>query len=150
MRFVIAGSRDLDEELCFNFLCELNENNHALAKATQIVSGKAPGADRAGELYADNLSLSVKPFPAKWDDLTVPGAVIKINKYGKKYNAKAGHDRNKDMAVYCDAGVVLMKKGGSPGSKDMIKLLEVNNKVVYVFELNKNNKFVNVSLGLFE
>ena len=37
-----------------------------------------------------------------------------------------------------------MKKGGSPGSKDMIKLLKANNKAVYVFELNKNNVFTSV------
>ena len=50
--------------------------------------------------------------------------MIRINRYGAKYNAKAGFDRNEDMAVYAsqcpDGGaLVLIWNGHSSGSGDM-------------------------------
>ena len=58
---------------------------------------------------------------AKWDDLTAPGAVIKTNRKGEKYNAKAGHERNVLMSLNTDAAVIFWD-GQSPGSKDMIEI----------------------------
>ena len=43
--------------------------------------------------------LDVVSFPAKWNDLEVDKCVIKTNKYGK-YNALAGHNRNRNIAEY--------------------------------------------------
>lgn len=97
----------------------------------QIVDGKAHGADDLGHRYAKERQYSWKRFPADWDNLDAPGALIKTNKYGKKYNAKAGHDRNGAMRDYADAAVVF-RVDMSPGSTDMIKKMKEAKKDVQV------------------
>lgn len=69
---------------------------------TEIVSGTARGADQFGEQCAKRLNLSITRFPADWDNLSVPGAIIKYTRYGKPYNAAAGPNRNEQMACYTD------------------------------------------------
>jgi hypothetical protein len=60
-------------------------------------------------------------YPAAWEDLTTPGAVIKTRRDGKQYNAKAGLDRNLLMAQNADAAIIFWD-GKSTGSKNMIDI----------------------------
>lgn len=112
-KLVIAGGRDFigteDDFHHIDDLCDYYE-------ITEIVSGKAKGADLFGEECANRLNIPVKPFPADWDNLEAPGAIIRYTKYGKPYNAKAGTDRNEQMAIYTD--YVHLFPGGS-GTKSM-------------------------------
>jgi|TARA_R110000851_G_scaffold203354_1_gene355201 hypothetical protein len=95
-----------------------------------IISGGAQGADLLGERYAELRSYEAERFIPAWKDISVEGAVVRDNKYGK-YNAVAGHTRNEKMAQCCDA-VVLFWDGISKGTLDMKKRAENHNKPVRV------------------
>ena len=80
-----------------------------------------------------HLGVKIESFLPEWDDTSKPDAVIKYNKFGKPYNAKAGMDRNHDMG---DTASHLLGfwDGVSRGTNDMIK---------YMTKLNKPLKVVN-------
>ena len=122
-RVIIAGGRDFND---FNLLTQSMDNIMARAKVDKIVivSGKAKGADALGEKYAGIRGHAVASFPADWNNIHVPGAVVKTNKYGK-YNARAGHMRNEEMARYTAASptrgvLVACWNGQSTGTGNMI------------------------------
>lgn len=70
---------------------------HARRKITCIVEGEASGADRLAREWAEDRGVAVDPYPADWDNIDRPGAVVRRNKYGKLYDALAGHVRNEQM-----------------------------------------------------
>lgn len=85
MKIVIAGSRNFNNyDFLENKINELIKNKQI--DITEIVSGKAKGADFLGEKYASLNNISIKEFPANW------------NLYGKK----AGFLRNQEMGNYAD------------------------------------------------
>lgn len=99
-----------------------------------IVSGGAKGTDSLGEKWADNHNIEKLIFPANWMDLTHPNARIKINRYGKKYDANAGFRRNKDIIDNADV-VIAFWDGNSPGTK---------NSIDYATKLKKQIKIFNI------
>jgi hypothetical protein len=101
---------------------------------TEIVSGTANGVDRCGEEYAKSNNIAVKKFPAQWDNIKAKGAVVKTNKYGKKYNVLAGFWRNKEMAEYADALIAIVKND-SPGTNNMIEIAKENGLEIYIYEI---------------
>lgn len=110
MKVIIAGSRGISS------MHLLNETMKDLNwEITEVVSGKAKGPDKLGEIWAIRRGIKVKDFPADWDGL------------GKS----AGYVRNKQMAEYADACVVLWD-GVSKGSKHMIDLALSQGLKVYV------------------
>lgn len=126
MKVIIAGGREFKD---------YNKIEKAVKQSgfeiTEVVSGRAQGADQLGEKWARSHKIRVKPFPAKWNDLDQPGAVVKVNKWGKKYNANAGFFRNEEMAKYADA-LIAVEGGG--GTRDMIKRAKKHNLKVHVYE----------------
>ena len=102
MKIIIAGSRVLSPSI------EEISRNLFLAKFPyyyndEIVCGMARGVDLAGKAWADYFHVPVKEFPADWDQ------------YGKN----AGPIRNKQMAEYADA-LLLIWDGKSRGSNNML------------------------------
>lgn len=91
MKVVIAGGRDYvfdaDDFATLDLL-------HDIMQFTEVVSGKARGADTGGEEWAARNSVPVKGFPADWAN----------------EGRSAGHRRNERMARYADA-VVLFPGG---------------------------------------
>jgi hypothetical protein len=112
MKLAIIGSRTFQN---FALLCAEADK----LKPTLIVSGGARGADELAERYAEQRELPTKIFPAAWNDLNVPGAVIKTNAQGKQYNAMAGFHRNKDIVRVADV-VLAFWDGKSRGTKHSI------------------------------
>lgn len=114
MKTIIAGSRNFND---------MNQLEDAISRLdweiTVVVSGKARGADRLGEKWAKENNTPVDPYPAEWNNIDTPDAVIKTNRYGKKYNAKAGYNRNNRMSEIAEACLV-MWDGKSKGSKHML------------------------------
>jgi len=127
MRTIIAGSRTITD-----YTTVLQAIRNSGFEITEIVSGKADGVDTLGEQYAKEHGIPVKEFPAKWNDLEVEGAVIKI-KFGRKYNANAGFMRNEDMAKYADALIAITT--GSRGTANMIMHANNNRLKIYVENL---------------
>jgi len=118
-KLIIAGSRSItDYNITRTALIESGLwAEHG--KALEIVSGEAEGPDKHGEQIATNAGLELHKFPAKWDDITAPGAVVrKRKKDGKKFNLLAGIWRNHEMGDFADAALVVWD-GRSKGSLDM-------------------------------
>ncbi len=117
MKLIIAGSRSIDISTQFinSLVCYHN------LMVTEVVSGCARGVDLVGEKWALNIrdicgedSIKTIQFHADWD------------KHGKK----AGPIRNKEMADYADA-LLLIWDGSSPGSKNMKETMLKLEKPVY-------------------
>lgn len=107
MKLLVAGSRDLNPNLCCDAVEQVVE--FMGWTPTSVVSGKASrGADLGGELYAKKRNLPVLEFPADWDG---------------PHKKTAGFVRNGEMAETCDAGVVIWD-GVSRGSKNMLFQME--------------------------
>lgn len=119
MKLIIAGSRDLSEEVIYAELVQLKLNDHPMASATVIGSGRCRGPDLAGEAYADFYGIPVKSFPADWE------------KYGKA----AGPIRNEEMVKWADGALVFIKPGGSKGSSNLIKNLKTLGKPIWVYTI---------------
>ena len=127
MKYAVIGSRDFnDYDLLEKIL--LKEE-----KLETVISGKAPGADRLAAEFAEKHSKELIEYKAKWDDLTHPDALIKVNKYGKKYDARAGFRRN--QLIIDDADVVLaFWDGNSTGTLDALKKAKKAGKITKIIK----------------
>lgn len=136
MYAIIAGSRTLTKQETWHCI-ELSKISHLI---THVVSGKAQsGGDYWGEKWANDRNIPVIPFPADWNNLDAPGAIIKTNKYGQPYNIRAGFDRNQLMADYASANggrLIAILKGKSSGTKDMITRAKSLNVPCYVYQIS--------------
>ncbi len=103
MKVVIAGGRDIKNYLYVLKAMETVIKNQKW-EITEVVSGMARGIDTFALRWAFENQIDIKKFPADW------------NKLGKA----AGFIRNKEMAQYADACVVIWD-GKSRGSGNMIK-----------------------------
>lgn len=122
MRLVIAGALDfIGTEKDFNIICQLVIDYNI----TEIISGTARGADQFGEQCAKRLNLPIARFPADWDNISVPDAIVKQSKYGTLYNAMAGPIRNEQMAKYTD---YVHTFSGDKGTESMRRLAIKYNK----------------------
>lgn len=132
MIVIIAGSRNVTD---FKLVKEAVEASPFKGKITQIVSGGAGGVDTLGEQYAAMNGIEVRKFIPKWNALDHPDAMIKTNKFGKEYDAKAGFRRNGEMAAYADALVAVFEGSETPGTDDMVKQMTETGKPVFVHGL---------------
>jgi hypothetical protein len=117
MKIIIAGGRDFD-----NYLHLLEAVVKSGFDVTEVVSGGAPGADTLGELFALDLEIPLKRFPADW------------NRHGRA----AGPIRNGEMAEYGDA-LIAMWDGVSTGTANMIKQATERGLKVHVERYERTN-----------
>ncbi len=127
MILCIAGGRNINPPL--PLLMEILLIIGFVPYTDTIIEGGATGVDLAAKNLAKCTQINHIQFPAKWDDLKAPGAVIKSNSQGL-YNAKAGHDRNELMANKADI-LLLIWDGSSKGSFNMLVNALNRNKPVY-------------------
>lgn len=91
---------------------------------TQLVNGGARGADQLSSQWAEARGVRYHEEKARWDDLDVPGVVLRYHPGGKPYNAAAGSIRNQKMLDDWIIDIAVEFPGGD-GTKDMRdKLLE--------------------------
>ena len=135
MYAIIAGSRLLTKDEVYAVLVDCPIS----CKITHVISGKAPsGGDYWGEKWAIEHNIPVIPFPANWDNIDVPNAIVKINSNGKPYNARAGFDRNQAMAEFAAVNngcLLAIYKGKSSGTRDMVKRAKALKIPCYVYEV---------------
>lgn len=135
MKIVIAGSRSITSYATVKAAIMASRIWHDYGSKIVVYSGKEPkGVDRLGEEFAAKAGLKVKPFPAKWDDLKAPGAVVRTRFDGKQYNVKAGFVRNAEMADKADMALIVWD-GKSPGSLDMLHQMRMRDKPVFLYPL---------------
>lgn len=97
MKVIIAGSRKFTKRGEIMKWIDLSKFN-----ITEVVSGASCGVDWIGEQWGLFEGKKIKRFPANWD----------------KFNKAAGPIRNKQMARYADA-LILIWDGKSKGSSNM-------------------------------
>jgi hypothetical protein len=131
-RVVIFGSRTFGDYALLRAKLDLLLSQKL--PHVEVVHGCATGADTAARLYALERGLSHKLFEARWADLKAPGAMVRKRADGTPYNAKAGPDRNAEMAEYADAGVAFWD-GKSHGTADMIEQMKGRGKPVKVIHV---------------
>lgn len=118
MKLIIAGSRSFQdysrlEKTTLLFLKKYKQPGEEV----EIISGRAKGADRLGERFADRFGLRVIQMPADWS----------------KYGRAAGMIRNKAMSDIA-THALLFWDGTSSGTQGMKKIAESKlvTEVVYI------------------
>ena len=120
IKVIIAGSRTFNDYKLLAITCDFMLQNQT---QVEIVSGGAKGADKLGELYAEENMYDMKRFEPDWSSNGVA----------------AGYMRNKEMAFYADALIVFWD-GYSKGSKHMIDIAKSAGLKVKVCEYKRNDK----------
>lgn len=118
VKVIIAGTRYKDKEnkIPFDdFKLVIDSVERSGFEITEVVCGMAIGVDKLGEQWAIANNITVKEMPANW------------NAYGKA----AGPIRNRQMAEYADAAVIIWD-GVSNGSRNMINEMIRKKKPYYV------------------
>lgn len=131
MKLAIIGSRDFND---YQLMKREVLKCFKIHELKVIVSGGARGADSLAEQFAEEFGLKTQIFPADWNDLSHLDANIRVNKWGKKYDANAGFRRNKDIVRASDA-VIAFQINKSSGTQDSIDYAKKLGKKLIVIEL---------------
>lgn len=124
MKIIVAGSREIKEIEPVYACIEkgLKELGLTIDDDIEIVSGCAKGVDSTAIIWAMEFKKKWHEFPADWNNISVPFAIVRTNRFGSKYNSQAGFDRNQKMADFSDALIAIKKKYAKcSGTKDMIR-----------------------------
>lgn len=127
MKVVIAGTRTL--KVSVDTIFELLSHFDLERKILQVVSGGCEGVDQAGENFAEVFLQS--------RSAVVPNIHRELPDR-EKYGNNAYHIRNKKMAAYGDA-LLLIWDGKSDGATDMKRCMLELKKPVYEVILRKHN-----------
>ena len=120
MRVVIFGSRGLRD---YDALEAAMEDARLILgiEPTVVLSGAEPtGVDAMGERWAQERGIPVELHTADWVRFPKTGGMI----------------RNAHMGSRCDAGVGLMTRGGTPGSRNMASILQKRKLPLWVAEVD--------------
>lgn len=120
MNIVIAGSRDFVDYPLLSKAVNRIINRFYKDETITIVSGCARGADRMGEIFAENNHYDVIKKPAQWDI----------------YGRKAGYIRNTEMAKIGNVLIAFWDMK-SPGTRNMITLANKYNLQVFVIDIER-------------
>lgn len=111
MKTIIAGTRNFTDYEMLKKAIHSSKFN-----ITEVVCGKATGADTLGEQWAIENNIPVIYFPANW----------------QKYGKAAGPIRNREMAEYGECLIALWD-GNSKGTQNMIIEAHKANLKTFVF-----------------
>lgn len=114
MKTIIAGSRDIS-----NYAFIEKAIVESGFEVSLVLSGCARGVDQLAEKWAEKNNVPVYKFPPDW----------------KKYKRGAGPVRNRQMAEFAEACIVLWD-GKSPGTKNMISLAKKYGLSLFVFRID--------------
>jgi hypothetical protein len=121
MRVIVTGdrnwnARDLAEEIVKRLLARYG-------RELVIAHGGAPGIDWSFTQACADLGVTVEVHPARWDHLDAPGAIVRMNKDGLRYNANAGPIRNAEMVAAGAEMCIAFHRflAGSKGTKDCVR-----------------------------
>jgi len=124
MKVIVAGSRTITDYNLVKKAIELSIEKKGWA-ITEVVCGMAKGVDTFGMRWAYENNVQVDKKPADWD----------------LHGNAAGFIRNKEMAQYADACIVLYD-GKSKGSANMIKQAKEHGLDTVVFLEEEVKKIV--------
>lgn len=116
MKVLVCGGREFSDK---DGLYRVLDLWHSREPFTLVIHGAASGADSLAQKWAWERDIPHDPHPALWDDLRHKDAIIKTNRRGQKYDARAGFRRNEEMARL-KPDLVLAFPGGE-GTADMVR-----------------------------
>jgi hypothetical protein len=125
----VVGSRSFTNK---QFLTDTLDSHLDIFGPFILVSGGASGADSMAEQWADDHGLQKEIYPADWEDLSQPDAVIKTRADGKKYDALAGHRRNSVIVKESDFLLAFWDRK-SPGTRSSVEKAKKAGKSVYIY-----------------
>lgn len=137
MKIAIVGSREIKR--C-NVGLLVKESGFII---TEEISGKAPGMDTLGELWALGKAIPVKPFPARWDDIEpepkYPTKKLKRRQNGSFFWVEAGFARNQEIVDYAE-GIIAVRLDGfaNNGTNDTIQRASKAGLSIVIFTLNSD------------
>jgi len=112
MKVIIAGSRTIKK---YNIQAAVDRSEFLIS---EVVCGMSKGIDRIGYWWARVNKITIEPFYADWYD------------EDNLYDPSAGPRRNKKMARYADA-LILIWDGKSKGSTSMLEEAEKRGLKIY-------------------
>ena len=130
MKLIIAGSRTLSPSNSFLQACISQAG--IIEKVTEIVSGMAKGVDTSA------INLTNDKHSQTYFSIKINGCLTKFPADWETHGKAAGHIRNKQMAEYADA-LLLIWDGESKGSKNMKETMIKLGKPVYEVILKSHN-----------
>jgi hypothetical protein len=118
----VRGKNIEDARREYRFIFDLLDRVDEERQIETIISGMADGADSVAADWAKKRKVDLDPYPAAWDDIDRPGAVVKRNRSGKEYDVTAGFFRNQRMIDEGKPDFGIGFPGGS-GTADMASRL---------------------------
>lgn len=136
-RVLVCGGRDfatarMDErDLIYFTLSHMHEQS----PISVLIHGAADGADTEAAIWARTAGVREEAYKADWRDLDAPGAIVRVNARGQKFNAMAGPARNARMLKEGKPDVVIAFPGND-GTANMIE--QANGAGVKVVEVDND------------
>jgi hypothetical protein len=129
MKVAIVGDRQVTD---YNIIVKAIQQSGF--DITEVVSGGARGVDSLAVRWAQDNGLPYVEFKADWNNIKVAGAIVKTNKWGKKYNAMAGFQRNQQIVDYAEAVIAIQPYGPTSGTQDTVKKTKKAKKPLHYYE----------------
>lgn len=118
LRLLVTGGRNYADTDSINML--LSAIHESRGPIACIIHGGATGADTLAKEWAIARNIKEEPYPADWDDITHPDALVRVRRDSKRYDAKAGFRRNQRMIDEGKPTLVAAFPGGN-GTADMVR-----------------------------
>lgn len=133
-RIAIVGTREFND---YSILKDIMTSLFSGINIVEIISGGAKGVDTLAKRYAEEKDIPLKEFLPAWDNIDRKGAIVKVNRWGKKYDAGAGFRRN--QLIIERANVILaIWNGKSKGTKSSIDIAVKLRKNLSVYDYEKD------------
>lgn len=117
MKVLVCGGRTYSRK---KRLFEVLDFFHKRAPISLIVHGDASGADSLAKEWAIERGVPHKPYPADWRNKEGrTNVLMRLDRYGRKYDVLAGHSRNQKMLDEQKPKLVIAFPGQN-GTADMI------------------------------
>lgn len=131
-KIAIVGTREFKD---YSILKCIMTSLFSDIRILEIISGGAKGADTLARQYAEEKEIPLKEFLPDWDNISHPDAIVKTNRWGKKYDSRAGFRRNRLIIERADI-VLALWNGKSKGTKNSIDIAEKlkKNLMIYNYE----------------
>lgn len=135
VRIIVAGSRNYkDIEEFTRYIHDIIRANQWESSQILFISGTAKGPDSLIIDYSKEHNHNYVEFPAEWKNINHPNAVLRRNDFGQLYDAKAGMNRNTDMAENATHLIAFWNKKSS-GTKHMLSVAAKHHLEITIIQI---------------
>ena len=132
MNIGVVGSRTFQDEV---FLDTVLDNLLLFLGAFHVVTGGAEGADLLAIKWANKRDVPIPiVYPADWHDLDQPDALLKQDRQGQPYDARAGFRRNQQIVDNCTMVIAFMDVyKPTAGTSDTLNRAKKKHLPIYLY-----------------